>query len=119
MIHKNTFICLLIGVMTLSCNKEDVSDSIITEPAIDSTTVFKNGLLRVLGNKIVNKHNVPISLAGNSFFWSNDNWGGERYYTPEAVEWLKMIGIQLLSELQWELMSKADIFQINLPTKIA
>ena len=89
MIHKNTFICFLIGIITLSCNKEDVSDSIITEPAIDSTTVSKNGLLRVLGNKIVNKHNVPISLAGNSFFWSNDNWGGERYYTPEAVEWLK------------------------------
>ena len=89
MIYKNTFICLLIGVITLSCNKEDASDSINTEPAIDSTTVSKNGLLRVLGNKIVNKHNVPISLAGNSFFWSNDNWGGERYYTPEAVEWLK------------------------------
>ena len=89
MIHKNTFICLLIGVITFSCNKKDVSDSIITEPSIDSTTVSKNGLLRVLGNKIVNKHNVPISLAGNSFFWSNDNWGGERYCTPEAVEWLK------------------------------
>ena len=89
MIHKNIFICLLIGVIALSCNKEDVSESIITEPTIDSTIVFKNGLLRVLGNKIVNKHDVPVSFAGNSFFWSNDNWGGERYYTPEAVEWLK------------------------------
>ena len=89
MIHKKIFISLFIFIFTFSCNKKDVSDPIGTEPFIDSTTVSKNGLLRVMGNKIVNKKNIPISLAGNSFFWSNDNWGGERYYTPEAVEWLK------------------------------
>lgn len=29
------------------------------------------------------------SLAGNSFFWSNDNYGGERYYNRATVAWLK------------------------------
>lgn len=29
------------------------------------------------------------SLAGNSFFWSNNNYGGERYYNRATVSWLK------------------------------
>ncbi len=29
------------------------------------------------------------SLAGNSFFWSNNNYGGERYYNQATVAWLK------------------------------
>ena len=29
------------------------------------------------------------SLAGNSFFWSNNTYGGERYYNRETVAWLK------------------------------
>lgn len=29
------------------------------------------------------------SLAGNSFFWSNNNYGGERYYNRQTVAWLK------------------------------
>jgi len=29
------------------------------------------------------------SLAGNSFFWSNNNYGGERFYNRETVSWLK------------------------------
>ncbi len=89
MINIKIFIYLLIGMLPLSCNKKNSSKPIITEPFIDSTIVSNNGLLRVSGNNIVNKNNVPISLAGNSFFWSNDNWGGERYYNPEVVEWLR------------------------------
>ena len=89
MINKNLFICLFIGFIVFRCAKEDISESKTLEPVEDSTIVSINGLLRVMGNKIVNKNNTPISLAGNSFFWSNDNWGGERYYTNEAVEWLK------------------------------
>jgi len=29
------------------------------------------------------------SLAGNSFFWSNNSYGGERYYNRATVAWLK------------------------------
>ncbi|BBM02626.1 carbohydrate-binding protein [Microbulbifer sp. GL-2] len=29
------------------------------------------------------------SLAGNSYFWSNNNWGGEKYYNGNTVSWLK------------------------------
>lgn len=52
--------------------------------------VQKHGALKVNGNKIVDKNNESISLAGNSFFWSNDNWGGERYYKSSVVSWLKL-----------------------------
>ncbi len=55
----------------------------------ESNVVSAHGLLQVSGNRIVNKANETVSFAGNSFFWSNDNWGGERYYTPEVVQWLK------------------------------
>tara|TARA_B100000575_G_C22708901_1_gene427671 strand:+ start:208 stop:576 length:369 start_codon:yes stop_codon:yes gene_type:complete len=50
---------------------------------------MQNGLLTVSGNKIVSKNNEPVSFAGNSFFWSNDNWGGERFYNSSTVKWLK------------------------------
>ena len=55
----------------------------------DTAIVDLHGLLQVSGNSIVDKNSEPVSFAGNSFFWSNDNWGGERYYTPEVVSWLK------------------------------
>ena len=55
----------------------------------DTTLIDIHGLLEVNGNKIVNKNNEPVSLAGNSFFWSNDGWGGEKYYNSEVVSWLK------------------------------
>ena len=89
MFLKGKFIFLLIISINLSCGRKEDPKPNDSEHKLESSIVDKPGLLRVMGNKIVNKNNIPISLAGNSFFWSNDNWGGERYYTSEAVEWLK------------------------------
>ena len=75
--------------ISFSCENNDQKNAEITQDIIDSSFVTQNGLLTVSGNKIVNKNNKPISLAGNSFFWSNDNWGGERFYNSSIVNWLK------------------------------
>jgi hypothetical protein len=44
------------------------------------SVVDQYGLLQTNGNKIVDKNKNPVSLAGNSFYWSNNGWGGENYY---------------------------------------
>ena len=84
-----SLIFLLLTLIITSC----VQDNVLEDPPIvpeDTTLVQKHGLLQVNGNRIVDKDNEPVCFAGNSFFWSNDNWGGERYYTPEVVSWLKL-----------------------------
>ena len=48
--------------------------------------VSEHGRLQVAGNRIVGADGRPVSLAGNSFFWSQ--WKG-RFYTAETVAWLK------------------------------
>lgn len=45
-----------------------------------------HGRLRAENARIVGADGKPVSLAGNSFFWSQ--WQGQ-YYTPEVVGWLK------------------------------
>jgi endoglucanase len=53
------------------------------------TPVARYGALHTQGNQILGPTNQPVSLAGNSLFWSNSGWGGERYYTSNVVGWLK------------------------------
>ena len=71
-----------------SCTEENGQETIV-EISPDTTLVDIHGLLEVNGNRIVNKNDEAVSLAGNSFFWSNDGWGGEKYYRSEVVSWLK------------------------------
>ncbi len=46
------------------------------------------GPLSVSGSQIVNQYGQPVSFAGMSFFWSNYDWGGERYYNASCLNWL-------------------------------
>jgi endoglucanase len=56
------------------------------EAAVTKGPVSEHGALRVDGRKIVGADGQPVSLAGNSFFWSQ--WQGQ-LYNARVVEWLK------------------------------
>lgn len=81
-----------------NCKSEDDTTPVLETPPpapvvpdppvtqIDVTPVEYYGALKVSGNRIVGKDDKPVQLRGMSFFWSQ--WIG-KYYTPEAVKWLK------------------------------
>ena len=86
---KSLIVFLLLTLIITSCVQDNDSRDPPTFPD-DTTLVQKHGLLQVNGNRIVDKDNELVCFAGNSFFWSNDNWGGERFYKFEVVSWLKL-----------------------------
>lgn len=54
-----------------------------------ATAVETHGALSVAGSQIVNENGESVALAGASLFWSNDLWGGERYYRENVVAYLQ------------------------------
>lgn len=46
--------------------------------------VEENGRLKVTGNKVTSQNGTPLSLAGNSIFWSNFNEGA-KFYNAQTV----------------------------------
>ena len=48
-----------------------------------------HGALSVKGNRIVDQQDAPVALAGVSLFWTNNGWGGDRFYNAGAVATLR------------------------------
>lgn len=77
-------------VVTNTISKKTATYQVQLSTRTYSSVVDKYGLLQTSGNKIVDKNRNPVSLAGNSFYWSNNGWGGENYYKSEVVSWLAL-----------------------------
>jgi endoglucanase len=61
----------------------------LIQPCVQGQDIVEqHGLLRVSGNRIVDKNNDTVCFAGHSFFWSNIGWGGIRFYNADVVNFL-------------------------------
>ncbi len=58
----------------------------ISTATFAESVVSKHGLLRVQGGQVVNEKGQPVSLAGNSFFWSQ--WDRTGFWNEDCVKWL-------------------------------
>lgn len=67
-----------------------VGSLILAAPgAWGASAVATHGALRVEGSQVVDQSGAPVGLSGVSFFWSNDNWGGDRFYRDEVVAYFQ------------------------------
>jgi aryl-phospho-beta-D-glucosidase BglC (GH1 family) len=55
----------------------------------EMTIVEKHGALKVKGNRIYDKNDNPVCLAGMSYFWSNEGWEGKPFYNSGTVSELE------------------------------
>lgn len=60
---------------------------LFTTQSFSQSIVQKHGRLQVDGNKVVDKTGTPVSLAGNSLFWSNAGDTAD-FYNAETVDYL-------------------------------
>ena len=56
-------------------------------PTADPVTRY--GALAVQGNRIVDKTQSPVSLAGPSLFWGNKGWQAEAFYNKSVLAYAK------------------------------
>ena len=58
----------------------------MAKPDVVATLVTQHGHLHVRGNRVVDTHGIPLTLRGNSLFWSQ--WQ-PAFYNHSAIAWLK------------------------------
>src|SRR5438874_8794463 len=58
----------------------------LTANAANPTPVDLHGALHVEGSRLLDQNGKPVALAGPSFFWSNTDWGQEKFYNASAVK---------------------------------
>ncbi|MCH6256151.1 glycoside hydrolase family 5 protein [Puniceicoccaceae bacterium K14] len=74
-------------VVLLMCSRLGLAMGSV--PVESVTPVERHGSLSVDGNRIVDKSGEAVSLAGVSLFWSNEGWGGNRFYNENTISYLK------------------------------